>query len=39
MDNFKLVRYTPDGKRVISGDYLRGVGYWPGAPDRSLTYK
>lgn len=38
-DNYKVVRYMPDGKRVVSGDYVKGMGYWPGFPDKNLIYK
>lgn len=38
-ENFKVVNFLPDGKRVISGDYNQGVGYWPGLPNKPLIYK
>lgn len=39
MNNFKIVKFMPDGKRVFSSDYLEGIGLWPGLPNLPLLYK
>ncbi len=36
--NAKIVQFLPDGKRLISFDYLNGYGIWPGI-NNSLFYK
>lgn len=28
----------PDGKRILSSDYINGIGIWPGVND-TLYYK
>lgn len=38
-DNYKIVAFLPDGKRVISSGYQPGVGLWPAVPSGDLVYK
>lgn len=38
-NNYKIVEFMPDGKRVASSDYIEGVGLWPGEPTDSLVYR
>jgi len=36
--NAKKSQFMPDGKRVLSSDYINGLGIWPGVND-TLYYK
>jgi hypothetical protein len=36
--NAKKARYMPDGKRILSSDYINGIGIWPGV-NNTLYYK
>ena len=38
-NNYKMVAYMPDGKRVASSDYLNGVGVWAAHPEGNLVYQ
>jgi hypothetical protein len=39
MNNFKVVKFMPDGKRVFSSDFGQGVGVWPDQSNLPLLYR
>lgn len=36
--NAKKAQFMPDGKRVLSSDYVNGIGIWPGV-NNTLYYQ
>ena len=38
MNNFKTVKFLPDGKRAFSSDHLQGIGLWPGSETLPPVY-
>ncbi len=39
MNNFKIVKFMPDGKRVFSSDHGQGAGLWPNQSNQQLLYR